>query len=90
VVVAEIFAIKPNAVDAFARAAETTFAGYRNAGVREAGVLVTLDAQNKFSTTSDSHRRSVPRLARYRQRRQETRDGIQPTSRPLIQNAFRY
>jgi hypothetical protein len=48
VVVAEIFAIKPNAVDAFARAAETTFAGYRNAGVREAGVLVTLDAQNNF------------------------------------------
>jgi len=44
----EIFAIKPNAVDAFARTAETTFADYRNAGMREAGVLVTLDAQNNF------------------------------------------
>ena len=48
VVVAEIFAVKPNAVDEFSRAAEATFASYRNAGVREAGVLVTLDAQNNF------------------------------------------
>jgi NIPSNAP len=48
VVVAEIFAIKPNAVESFARAAEATFADYRNAGMREAGVLVTLDAQNNF------------------------------------------
>jgi len=48
VVVAEIFAIKANAIDEFSRAAETTLAGYRNAGVREAGMLVTLDAQNNF------------------------------------------
>jgi NIPSNAP len=48
VVVAEIFAIKPNAIDEFSRAAEATLAGYRNAGVREAGVLVTLDVQNNF------------------------------------------
>jgi hypothetical protein len=48
VVVAEIFTIKPDAVDAFARAAEAAFASYRNAGIREAGVLVTLDAQNNF------------------------------------------
>jgi hypothetical protein len=48
VVVAEVFAIKPNAVDEFVRAAEATFAGYRNAHVREAGVLVTLDAKNNF------------------------------------------
>jgi hypothetical protein len=48
VVVAEIFAIKPNAVDEFARTAEPTFAGYRKAGVREAGVLVTLEASNNF------------------------------------------
>jgi hypothetical protein len=48
VVVAEIFAVKPNSVDAFAQQAETTFASYRTAGVREAGVLVTLDAPNNF------------------------------------------
>ncbi len=48
VVVAEIFALKPNAVDQFASAAKPTFASYRNAGMREVGVLVTLDAQNNF------------------------------------------
>ncbi|MBO0695643.1 MAG: NIPSNAP family protein [Verrucomicrobia bacterium] len=48
VVVAQIFAIKPNKVDAFAQKAEATFAGYRTAGVREAGVLVTLDTPNNF------------------------------------------
>ncbi len=48
VVVAEIFAVKPNSVEAFAQQAEATFAGYRTAGVREAGVLVTLDAPNNF------------------------------------------
>jgi hypothetical protein len=48
VVVAQIFAVKANSVDAFARQAEATFAGYRAAGAREAGVLVTLDAPNNF------------------------------------------
>jgi hypothetical protein len=48
VVVAQIFAVKPNSVDAFARQAEETFASYRAAGAREAGVLVTLDAPNNF------------------------------------------
>jgi hypothetical protein len=48
VVVAQIFAVKPNRVDAFARQAEETFASYRAAGAREAGVLVTLDAPNNF------------------------------------------
>lgn len=48
VVVAQIFALKPNSVDAFARQAEETFASYRAAGVREAGVLVTLDVPNNF------------------------------------------
>ena len=48
VVVAELFAVKPNVVDQFASAAEPTFASYRNAGMREAGVLVTLDAPNNF------------------------------------------
>jgi hypothetical protein len=48
IVVAQIFAIKPNSVDAFAREAEQTFASYRSAGAREAGVLVTLDVPNNF------------------------------------------
>jgi hypothetical protein len=48
VVVAQIFAVKPNSVDAFAKQAEATFASYRAAGAREAGVLVTLDVPNNF------------------------------------------
>lgn len=48
VVVAQIFAVKANSVDAFAQQAEATFAGYRAAGAREAGVLVTLDTPNNF------------------------------------------
>jgi hypothetical protein len=48
IVIAQIFAIKPNSVDAFARQAEETFASYRSAGAREAGVLVTLDVPNNF------------------------------------------
>jgi len=48
VVVAQIFAVKANSVDAFAQQAEATFASYRAAGVREAGVLVTLDVKNNF------------------------------------------
>lgn len=48
VVVAQIFAVKPNSVDAFARQAEETFASYRAAGAHEAGVLVTLDVPNNF------------------------------------------
>ena len=48
IVVAQIFAIKENSVDDFARQAETTFASYRLAGAREAGVLVTLDVKNNF------------------------------------------
>jgi hypothetical protein len=48
VVVAQVFAVKPNSVDAFARQAEETFASYRAAGAREAGVLVTLDVPNNF------------------------------------------
>ena len=38
----------PNSVEDFAQRAEATFAEYRDAGVREAGVLVTLDAPNNF------------------------------------------
>jgi hypothetical protein len=48
VVVAQIFAVKPGSVDAFAAEAEAVFAKYRAAGAREAGVLVTLDAANNF------------------------------------------
>jgi len=48
VVVAQMFAVKPNSVDAFAQQAEATFASYRAAGAREAGVLVTLDVPNNF------------------------------------------
>jgi hypothetical protein len=48
VVVAQIFSLKANSVDDFARQAETTFASYRAAGAREAGVLVTLDVKNNF------------------------------------------
>jgi hypothetical protein len=48
VVVAEIFSVKKDQVDAFAHKAETVFARYRAAGVREAGVLVTLDVPNNF------------------------------------------
>jgi hypothetical protein len=48
VVVAQIFAIQPNRVDAFAQQAERAFADYRAAGLREAGVLVTLDVPNNF------------------------------------------
>jgi hypothetical protein len=48
IVIAQIFAVKPNSVDAFIQQAEAMFAGYRSAGAREAGVLVTLDVPNNF------------------------------------------
>ena len=48
IVVVQIFAVKANSVEAFAKEAETTFARYRAAGAREAGVLVTLDVTNNF------------------------------------------
>jgi hypothetical protein len=48
VVAAQIFAVRPEGVDALARQAEPSFAGYRAAGAREAGVLVTLDVPNNF------------------------------------------
>lgn len=48
VIVAQIFSVKPDGVEAFAKAAEPTFAAYRAAGARAAGVLVTLDAKNNF------------------------------------------
>jgi hypothetical protein len=48
IVVAQIFAVKANSVETFAKEAETTFASYRARGAREAGVLVTLDVTNNF------------------------------------------
>ncbi|HYL05665.1 MAG TPA: NIPSNAP family protein [Thermoanaerobaculia bacterium] len=54
VVAAQIFAVRADgadgahSVDALARQAEPSFAGYRAAGAREAGVLVTLDVANNF------------------------------------------
>ena len=48
VVVALIFAVKANSVEVSAQQAESTFASYRRAGAREAGVLVTLDVNNNF------------------------------------------
>ena len=47
-VVAEIFAVKADSVEAFAKEAETEFAAYRAAGAREAGVLLTLDVKNNY------------------------------------------
>jgi hypothetical protein len=48
VVVAQVFAVKANSVEDFAKQAEPTFASYRAAGAREAGVLVTLNVNNNF------------------------------------------
>src|SRR5258707_6239492 len=50
VVVAEIFAVKPESVDTFAQRAEATFASYRAADARDAGVLVTLDDPHIYYT----------------------------------------
>lgn len=48
ILVAQLFAVKTGQVDRFAEQAEASFARYRAAGIREAGVLVTLDAANNF------------------------------------------
>lgn len=48
VVVAQVFAVKKDEAETFAREAEPEFARYRAAGAREAGVLVTLDLANNF------------------------------------------
>lgn len=47
-VVAQVFAVRTGGVEAAAAKAEEAFAGYRAAGAREAGVLVTLDVPNNF------------------------------------------
>ena len=48
VIVAQVFAVKKDEVETFAKEAEPVFARYRTAGAREAGVLVTLDVKNNF------------------------------------------
>jgi hypothetical protein len=48
VVVAEIFSVKKDSVDDFVQRAEPLFARYRAAGIREAGVLETLNVPNNF------------------------------------------
>jgi hypothetical protein len=46
--VAQLFAVAPDGMDTFVKEAENAFARYREAGIREAGVLVTLDVPNNF------------------------------------------
>lgn len=48
IVVAQIFAVKKGSEDAFAKQAEAAFDAYHIAGVRPAGVLVSLDVPNNF------------------------------------------
>jgi len=48
IVVAQLFTLKADALNAFPGQAEASFASYRDAGAREAGILVTLDAKNNF------------------------------------------
>jgi len=48
VVVAQIFAVVSGGVEALADRAEATFASYRAAGAREAGLLASLDVPNNF------------------------------------------
>jgi len=48
VAIAILCTLKPGSVDKFAALAEPSFRRYREAGVHETGVLVTLDAANNF------------------------------------------
>lgn len=48
VVVAQIFSLQPGQEEVFAARAASAFMSYRGPGMREAGVLVTLDAMNNF------------------------------------------
>jgi hypothetical protein len=48
VLVAQVFAVKKDEMEAFAKEAEPAFAKYRMTGAREAGVLVALDVKNNF------------------------------------------
>ena len=48
IVVAQVMRAAPGRIDELAASAPVAFEGYRASGVREAGVLVTLDAPNNF------------------------------------------
>ncbi len=48
IVVAQIFRVKKEQIDAVAAAMAQSFTLYREAGARDAGILVTLDATNNF------------------------------------------
>lgn len=48
IVVAQVFPVEPRALPQFERASAAAFGRYREAGAREAGLLVTLDAPNNF------------------------------------------
>lgn len=48
VLVLQIFALRKKAVDAFVERARTEFIAYRRPGIRQAGLLMTLDAPNNF------------------------------------------
>ena len=47
-VIAEIFSVKKGSEDEFGKRADAVFARYLTASVRQAGILVTLDAPNNF------------------------------------------
>jgi hypothetical protein len=48
VVVAQVFPVQPHAMQTFVPAAAGAFNAYRQAGARDAGLLVTLDERNNF------------------------------------------
>jgi NIPSNAP len=48
IVAAQIFQIQENHIDNFVKRVEPIFNQYRDAGIREAGVLITLDVPNNF------------------------------------------
>jgi hypothetical protein len=48
IVAAQIFKIQENHIDEFVQQIEPIFNTYRDAGIREAGVLITLDVKNNF------------------------------------------
>jgi hypothetical protein len=52
VVVAQIFPVKAGSVETFLSESRTYFRAYQSEGMREAGVLVTLDAPNTFPSHS--------------------------------------
>lgn len=48
IVAAQVFKIQENHINDFVQQVQPIFDNYRNAGIREAGVLITLDVKNNF------------------------------------------